>query len=157
MNNPPRNLIPKLNRVYNTRLSYNISPMKIRHDYFKNSFFSSAMSEWNKLDFNTRNSASLSTFEKKLLNFIRPCENSIFHIHNPLGIKFLKRLHLGLMNINLDIAFQILSILHAKVAKILNQKCISVPTAPTFSFLDKHSFGKLRTLMITFYLKAKRN
>ena len=26
-----------------------------------------------------------------------------------------------------------------------------------FSFLDEHSFRKLRTLMITFYLKAKRN
>ena len=32
------NLIPNFNRVHNTRLSYNIPPIKVRH-YFKNSFF----------------------------------------------------------------------------------------------------------------------
>ena len=33
-------LIPNFNRVHNTRLSYNIPPIKVRLDYFKNSFFS---------------------------------------------------------------------------------------------------------------------
>ena len=80
-------LIPTFRRVHNTRLSYNIPPIKVRHDYFKNSFFPSAITEWNKLDLNIRNSASLNTFKKKLLNFIRSCANSIFDIHNPLGIK----------------------------------------------------------------------
>ena len=90
------NLIPNFNRVHNIRLSYNIPPIKVRHDYFKNSFFPSAISEWNKLDLNIRNSASLNAFKKKLLNFIRPCANSIFDIHNPFGIKILTRLRLGL-------------------------------------------------------------
>ena len=90
------NLIPNFNRVQNTRLSYNIPTIKVKHDYFKNSFFPSDISEWNKLDLNIRNSASLNAFKKKLLNFIRPCANSIFDIHNPLGIKFLTRLRLGL-------------------------------------------------------------
>ena len=90
------NLIPNFNRVHNTRLSYNISPINVRHDHFKNSFFPSATSDWNKLDLNIRNSASLNAFKKKLLNFIRPCANSIFDIHNPLGIKLLTRLRLGL-------------------------------------------------------------
>ena len=57
-------------RRWLTRLSYNIPPIKVRHDYFKNSFFPSAITEWNKLDLNIRNSASLNTFKKKLLNFI---------------------------------------------------------------------------------------
>ena len=34
------NLIPNFNRVHNTRLSYSIPPIKVRHYYFKNSFFS---------------------------------------------------------------------------------------------------------------------
>ena len=93
------NLIPNFNRVHNTRLSYNIPPIKVRHDYFKNSFFCSAITEWNKLDLNIRNSASLNTFKKKLLNFI-PCANSIFDIHNPLGIKLLTRLRLGLSHLH---------------------------------------------------------
>ena len=57
--------------------------------YFKNSFFPSAISEWNKLDLNIRNSASLNAFKKKLVTFIWPCANSIIDIHNPLGIKLL--------------------------------------------------------------------
>ena len=93
-------LIPNFNRVHNTRLSYNIPPIKVRHYYFKNSFFPSAISEWKKLDLNIRNSASLNTFKKKLLNFIRPCANSIFDIHNPLGIKLLTRLRLGLSHLH---------------------------------------------------------
>ena len=79
------NLIPNFNRVHNTRLSYNIPAIKVKHDYFKNSFFPSAISEWNKLDLSIRNSASLNAFKKKLLNFIRSCSNSIFDIHN-LGL-----------------------------------------------------------------------
>ena len=90
------NLIPNFNRVENTKFSYNIPTIKVKHDYFKNSFFPSAISEWNKLDLNIRNSASLNAFKKKLLNFIRPCANSIFDIHNPLGIKLLTRLRLDL-------------------------------------------------------------
>ena len=89
------NLLPNFNRVHNTRLSYHIPPIKLKH-YLKNSFFPSAISEQNKLDLNIRNSASLNAFKKKLLNFMQPCANSIFDIHNPLGIKLLTRLHLGL-------------------------------------------------------------
>ena len=88
------NLIPNFNRIHDTRLSYNISPIKVKHDYFKNSFFPSAILEWNKLDLNIRNSTSLNAFKKKLLNFIRPCANSIFNIHNLLGIKLITRLRL---------------------------------------------------------------
>ena len=96
------NLIPNFNRVHNTRLSYNIPTIKVKHDYFKNSFFPSAISEWTKLDLNIRNSASLNALKKKLLNFIRPCANSIFDIHNPLGIKLLTRLRLGFTPLHED-------------------------------------------------------
>ena len=63
MKNPRRiYLISNFNSVHNTRFSYNILPIKVRHDYFKSSFFPSAVSEWNNLDLNIRNSASLNTF-----------------------------------------------------------------------------------------------
>ena len=42
---------------------------------------------------------SLSVFKKNLLNFIRPCTNSIFNIHNPYGIKLPTRLRLGLSHL----------------------------------------------------------
>ena len=58
------------------------------------------MTEWNKLDLNIRNSASLNTFKKKLLNFIRPFANNIFDIYISLGIKLLRRLCLGLSHLH---------------------------------------------------------
>ena len=94
------NLIPNFIRVHNTKFSYNIPKIKVRLDYFKNSFFPFSISEWNKLGLKIRNSASLNTFKKKLLNFIRSCANSIFDLHNPLGIKLLARLRLGLSHLH---------------------------------------------------------
>ena len=83
--------------VHNTRFR---SPMKVRYDYFKNSFFPSAITEWNKLDLNIRNSASLSAFKKNLLNLILPRANNIFDVHNPIRIKLLTRLRLGLSHLH---------------------------------------------------------
>ena len=74
-------LIPNLNRVHETRHSNNIPAIHLRHNYFFPSIY-----EWNKLDWKIRDSGSLSNFEKNLLNFIRPCANSIFDIHNPYGM-----------------------------------------------------------------------
>ena len=93
------NLIPNFNMFHNARLTYNIPPTKVRRNYFKNSFFSSVITEWNRLDLNIRSSVSLNIF-KNLLNFIQPCGNSIFDLHNPLGIKLLTRLRLGLNHLH---------------------------------------------------------
>ena len=72
-------LIPNLKRARENRHhSNNIPAIHTRHNYFKNSFFPSTTSEWNNLDCKIRNSGSLSVFRKNLLNFIRPCANSIF-------------------------------------------------------------------------------
>ena len=53
------------------------------------------MNEWNKLDPDYRNLDSHEMFRKKLLNFIRPSEKSIFNIYDPQGSKLLNRLRLG--------------------------------------------------------------
>ena len=49
-----------------------------KHNFFKNYFFPSAIIEWNNLDPNLRNSKSISVFKEKILNFIRPFQNSFF-------------------------------------------------------------------------------
>ena len=103
------NLIPNFNRVHNTRLSYYIPPIKVRHDYFQNLFFPSPYQTGTSLS-STTETHQVSTLLKKkllhfihfiqLLHFIRPCANIIFHIHNPLGIKLLTRLRLGLSHLH---------------------------------------------------------
>ena len=92
-------LTPYLNTGQETRHSNNISAIHVRRDYFKNSFFPSLTSKWNKRDWKIRDSGSLSIFKKNLLNLIRPCTNSIFDIHNSYGIKFLTRLRQGLSHL----------------------------------------------------------
>ena len=81
--------------MHTTRNSDNITPFKVRHNFFKNSFFPSVISEWNKFDLDIRNSASLEIFKKNSLNFIRPNSSNDFNINNSLGLKLLTRLRIG--------------------------------------------------------------
>ena len=94
------NLIPRSSRFHTTRNSDNITSFKVRHNFFKNSFFPSVISEWNKLDLEIRNSASLEIFKKHLLNFIRPNSSKAFNINNPLELKLLTRLRIGFSHLN---------------------------------------------------------
>ena len=55
--------------------------------------------EWNKLDWEIKNSESIVTFKKRILPFIRPSANSALNCHNPRGIKLLSRLRLGLIHL----------------------------------------------------------
>ena len=48
---------------------------------------------------NIRNSVIICTF-KKVVNFIRPTENSICNCNNTKGIKLLTRLHLGFCHVS---------------------------------------------------------
>ena len=89
-------LIPDRVKFYSTRSSQidNISNIKTRSNFFRNSFFPSTITEWNKLDCDIRNSDSLS-----LLKFVRPIANSVFDLNNPYGLELLTRLRLGLSHL----------------------------------------------------------
>ena len=77
------NIIPTSVRSYNTRNANNIPQFKVKHNFFKNSFFPSVVIEWNKLDLNMRNPENLFMFKKKLLKFIRPSGNSVSNLTIP--------------------------------------------------------------------------
>ena len=97
-NESPSNLfntIPNSKAQRQTRNSSKIPSFLAKHDYFKNSFFPSAITEWNKLDSYISNADSFEVFKKRILEFVRPLPNSIYNIHNPLGIKYLTRLRIG--------------------------------------------------------------
>ena len=90
------NIIPVTVSRYNTRNTNNIPQFKVKHNFFRNSFFPSAVIEWNKLDLNIRNLESLNIFKKMLLKFIRPSGSSVFNCHNLRGVKLLTKSRLGL-------------------------------------------------------------
>ena len=74
-NESPRylfNIIPIRNPAYSTRNHVNIPLFKTNQNFFKNSFFSSTIIEWNNLDPNLRNPDTYGTFKNAILEFIRP-------------------------------------------------------------------------------------
>ena len=93
------NIIPVTVNRYNTRNTNNIPQFKVKDIIFRNSFFPSAITEWDKLDLNIRNSESLNIFKKSLLKFKRPSGSSVFNCHNLRGVKLLTKLRLGLSHL----------------------------------------------------------
>ena len=94
------NLIPSVNRFYDTRNNTNVPSFKCRTEYFKNSFFPNVITEWNKLDINIKSMTSYAAFKNALLSFIRPKHVDTFGIHNPNGKEMLTRLRLGFSHLN---------------------------------------------------------
>ena len=99
--------------------------IKIKHNFFKNTFFPSAIIEWNKLDLAIRNAESLGIFKSNILKFFRPTPRSFFNCYNHKGIRLMTR-PLGewavYVNINSITIFKTVLILFAVVLWILNQR-----------------------------------
>ena len=137
-------LIPIVRHSYSTRNSQMTDSFRCRTDFFKNSFFPFSLSEWNKLDPQVRNIESFMSFRKSLLNFIRPSENSIFNIHNPIGIKLLSRLRLGLSHLN-DHKFK--HNFQDRVNPLCS--CSLEPETTSHYFLRCHHFCDIRTTLVS--------
>ena len=86
---------PSTDRIYNTRNTANVPRLKPKHIFSKNSYISSIIIEWNKLDQDIRYAESYALFRKHLLSFIRPEASGIFNVHNAKGITLLTRLRVG--------------------------------------------------------------
>ena len=74
--------------------------IKLKHIIVEQIYSNTPSFEWNKLDVTVRNAKSFLIFKNLLLKIGRPIQNSIFKIHDPLGIKLLTRLRLGLSHLN---------------------------------------------------------
>ena len=123
-------------KFYSTRSSQidNISNIKTRSNFFRNSFFPSTITEWNKLDRDIRNSDSLNVFKLSLLKFVRPVANRVFEINNPYGLKFLTRLRLDLSHLRYHkFRHNFQDGINPICAKL---QPISFTTAPSFNLLD---------------------
>ena len=92
-------LVLSPNTTYFARNSESILQLCTEHDFFKNSFSSLTIKEWNNLDPHIRKSKSISIFKSNILKFIRPKPNNVYYCHNPKGIRLLTRLRLGLSHL----------------------------------------------------------
>ena len=93
------NLILARNTHYFLRTSDNIPCFNTKYNFFNFFFFQSTKIEWNKLDVSLRKCNSFNVFKKEILKFIRLSSNSFYNCHNPIGIKYITKIRLGLSHL----------------------------------------------------------
>ena len=84
---------------YTTRQCTKIPAINLKPDVFKNTFFFPTKIEWNKLDWEIKNSERIGNWKKRILSFIRLSPNSTLNCHNPTGVKLLSQLRFGLSHV----------------------------------------------------------
>ena len=70
--------------------------IRCRTDRYSNSFFPDATSNWNKIITSFDNLPSLEVLKGHLVSLIRPEKKSVFNIHDPLHLRYIFQLRLGL-------------------------------------------------------------
>ena len=96
------NLILEKTSFYATRNVDSIPLIKIKHEFFKSTFFPSTIVGWSKLDPTIRNAESVGIFKSNILKFIRPTPRSFSNCYNHKGIRLMTRLRLGLSHLNIN-------------------------------------------------------
>ena len=91
---------PERQIVYNLRNARNYEVHSARTNRFSNTYFYNTLFEWNLLDEDIKNSASLSIFKNKLLKTIRPPKKSIYNICDIEGVGYLTKLRLRFSLLN---------------------------------------------------------
>ena len=92
------NLIPKNFRSsYSLRTTNDIPLFRVKHGGFF--CYPSTIIEWNNSDYHLRNASSISISKQNILKFIRLGPNKVYNDHNPIGLKLLTRLRLGLIHL----------------------------------------------------------
>ena len=87
--------MPEKTSLYVTRNAiFNIPIFNIKHNFYNNSFFPSAINEWNNLGSNHLKSENFGIFKKNILKFIRPKPNSFFNCCNLKATRLITQLRL---------------------------------------------------------------
>ena len=126
-------LIPDKASSYATRNVDGIPLIKIKRNFFKKTFFPSAIIEWSKLDPTNQNAESFGIFKSNILKFIRPAPRRSFNCYNHKGIRIVARLRVGLSHLRehkFNQSFQNCIIVSVVVVWILNQLLTFFSTIP---------------------------
>ena len=135
-------MIPSKCSSYNTCNSDHIETY-CRTGIFKYSFFPYAIVEWNRLDHTLCNSKSYNIFKNSLLKIGRPMPRPTFNICNPLRLKLLAHLRLGLSHQN-EHRF------NHNFEDCINPQCsfsLEVESSAHF-FLHCHNFVNIRNTLL---------
>ena len=96
-----RNPIPQCQESnHSLRRQATIGQIRERTERFKSTFYPNCLSEWEKLDPESRESCSVNVFKKHLLGLIRPPSKSVYGSHDPKLVSVLMQLRVGLSELN---------------------------------------------------------
>ena len=87
---------PPRSHLFGTRSDNDLYGIKCRTNLHMNSFYPHTVKIWNEIGPALRQAPSLSTFKSSILKLIRPQKKYIFNIHDPIGVKRLFQLRVGL-------------------------------------------------------------
>ena len=82
--------------LYGTNPTNDLYPIFCRNERFQNSFYPDAVKCWNNIGPELRDAPSLSIFKSQIIALIRPKCQSIFKIHDPVALKYIFQLRVGL-------------------------------------------------------------
>ena len=86
---------PPRRHLFGVRHANVCIPVPCRTKMFQKSFYPDGVKCWNNIGPDFRNMEPLSKFKSEVLKIIRPVKNSTFNIHNPLGMKYIYQLRVG--------------------------------------------------------------
>ena len=88
--------LPPLRRpLYSQNHSNTFHEIRCKTFRYMHSFFSDAITSWNKVTTHFHNIPSVGILKDHLISLIRPEKKSIFGIHDPLGLRYLFQLRVG--------------------------------------------------------------
>ena len=91
--------LPRYRRpLYSQNNNYNntFHEIRCRSSRYMSSFFPNATTAWNNVITHFDNIPSINILKDHILSLIRPKKKKIFGIHNPLGLRYLFQLRVGL-------------------------------------------------------------
>ena len=92
-----KNKLPRLRRTLYRQSSSNIfHEFKCKSLRYMSSFFPDAITSWNNVITHFGDIPSLNVLKNHILSLIRPKKKCIFGIHNPLGLRYIFQLRVGL-------------------------------------------------------------
>jgi len=102
-NKTPSYLKDKLPRhrrpLYNQNNNNTFHEIRCRSSRYMSSFFPDAITSWNNVITHFDNIPSINILKDHILSLIRPKKKNIFGIHDPLGLRYLLQLRVGLSSL----------------------------------------------------------
>ena len=93
--------LPTLRRpLYGNDFRNTFHEIPCRNSRYKNSFFPDAIKSWNIMITDFNEIPSYSILKSNILSRIRPIKNNIYDIHDPIGLRYLFQLRVGLSPLN---------------------------------------------------------